>query len=449
MINDLPIECKSNVLRFLCIYDVLTYASTSKISMYNVLPLIYKIRKDMMKSILQNNDQDKVVIINGQHNFYRRCDVVGRNVNVNVNERHSSHLADKKLIKNNTILPSILERLQSLYRIIPLAHRLNWHIHELILSIEKTHELNSLDSFQKDMKDIQFDDLFETFQNMLKVHKLHANLLQSTIYFDPLLPSRNTNIIDNQTTRRPNWYSLYDDNNAMDIHLDQYLGDVLIAHICMGNTVSGLVEGTSETKWLDHCLNQVSKKNIDTICVSTLYQSWIFLHSTMLRNSLLSREEMDRFSISEKGILLSSSLRRESSTSTEEEGIVSTSLTSSFTDHLIDNMIKPPIAFHGNLTKTIHEMCEKTRFESSLTISFRDFGPLGPAFRGRDSLTLHSIYMENILESLLCRTRAKGSNNISETIMKLGLIHSESKKRRPMSCAPHTISLQSSYSTSR
>jgi len=366
------------------------------------------------------------------------------------------------------ILPSVLERLRSLQPNISSSHPMHQPINDLItllnegdgqdeegeeenimealvvgnIEYEEADHDNSINQHQLDRK--RFEKIFQTFQKAIKVHKLHAIILKSVL----------------QCNDSYNWYRIHDDGNAIDLNFDQYLGDVYITIILMGNISSGLVEGVSEKKWEDSIFNEsdpihyTMDTHFNNYASSTSsptsnyfsaksqariwYRGWIFLHSTLLRSIALTSDERTQLGLSINGAFMKKTSSMEIMESTYDSNV----------------RMFPPTPFRGAFDSRtmIHLYNKLNLYDGRLTVLFRDFGSLGPTFRGRDSVRSHSLPSMRTLIEIINQYSTSDSGRFMrdnshdqehhETIMLLALLHQKSKKTRPMTCAPHKVCMQ-------
>ena len=270
-------------------------------------------------------------------------------------------------------LPSVLDRLRSLYRVMSSSHSMYSLIGQLIKSLDQgeedgddTGQEGEITLKQQEGSDVEnsFHLLFASFRKMLSTHRLHSLILQSVL--------RCTMITGQQKCENQRcWHRLHDSGNAVDLHFDQYLGDVYIVYILLGNISSGLVEGVSEKKWLQSLNADWNESELtDTSQMPPFearvwYRSWIFLHSTLLRSTPLTSDEMTLFGLLRNGNFI---------TRTEihhPEG----------NEENISLSAKP---FQGLYkTGTMLQLYTRLTCDGTLDVLMRDFGTLGPSFRGR------------------------------------------------------------------
>jgi hypothetical protein len=423
MIDLLPIDCKTKIISYLPLYDVLEYSSTSKASLYNAILDIHHRKKRMKMSFHWDG---KKIMPHEQNYISSNYTSTSTNTAVHACSSNTSTTATttnsySHSQPNLLLLPSILDRIQSLYQNVSSSHSMRDLMYELITTLKKDDEREIVDVEEeikgggeeeeeeegKVKNNFNFNSLFQSLQSLLKVHKLHTMILKSSIYSNVItngMPYKNDTSNRNSSNNEYNWHRIYDNGNAINLHLDQYLGDVYIANIFMGNISSGLVEGVSERKWLHSIQSNmdaqschpnpssvsacsmsnrtrtpnsasnstIGNTNVDlnvntTFGARVWYQSWIFLHSTILRTIQLTNEERDQF-----GILMNGNILKQRKKTNQNDDVE------------MNIMIPPILPFQGLFkTKTMLHMYRNLDCDGLLSAVLRDFGPLGPSFRGR------------------------------------------------------------------
>ena len=334
MIDNLPCDCRDKALSYLSLHSILSYASSNSSSLRHAIIEIKK-RRQRMKEVIVWDGKD---IIQTTH--------VCRNggVSQTSKNKHSNEIVE---------LPSIYNRLQSLYKMMPLSHSSRDTLFQFIFNLKENDE--SLSCIDDSVK--SFQSLFKAFQQVILVYKLHTHILKSSIY-------------GVWCDEHQNGCKINKSGDSIDFLLDQYLGDVYITIILMGNISSGLMEGVSERKWIESIQSYVRGDSEYAYSMThkakIWYQMWVFLHSTLLRTTKLSEMERMQFSISMDG-----NITKEKSNHDLRH------------DEL--NLICPPTLFHGlHKTSTVLQIHRKlSHCNVLLTALFRNFGPLGPSFRGR------------------------------------------------------------------
>ena len=416
MIHHLPSDCRTNIISYLPLRDVINYASSSQTSLQNTLSDINNRREKLTRTILWDERRNKIIT--------RTSATSSKDLEQQQNYHNNEFVHDNGVVENNTSsiieLPSILDRIESLYQNLSSSHSMHESVYELVTILKKCKNRNHRskhgsiytsniinhrklskddsgnddDNYNDDNEfDVDFKTVLQSFQQLLKVFKIHTIILKSAIYGKS---------VHNDYHK---WHQIHGNgNNTIDLHLDQYLGDVHIAFLFMGNISSGLIEGVSEDKWLQsiqtdivndnnsssleeeeemHSNHQHHQQQYDntqnsfsTETARTSYKNWIFLHSSLLRTIQLSENERSEF-----GLFMNGNIMKRTSTNNNH-------------DHDDSKLIFPPRPFQGLFkTNTILKLYNSLlHHDGLLRVLFRDFGSLGPSFRMRLVLTVDSAY---------------------------------------------------------
>jgi hypothetical protein len=163
--------------------------------------------------------------------------------------------------------------------------------------------------------------------------------------------------------------------------LDQYVGDVLCMTYLFNQSILRLVEGgptnTTFTDVLRH-----HRAHDESSC----YKSWVYMHSFILRVKHFTRAQRDRLGIPDFFAV----------------------------SEMIPNdcyMREPFIS-------------------SEMALVFDEFGPLGPAFRGRDLVRVRVIKARRLFAFLI--TNDNLGETTRDTLEWLCLVHEQARKARPM-----------------
>ena len=138
------------------------------------------------------------------------------------------------------------------------------------------------------------------------------------------------------------------------VNLDQYIGDVLCVAYLINQSSLGLVEGGPSNRTF---LRDTRQPSTHKSC----YLAWVYLHSSILRVKSFTTAQRHRLGIPEFSGL--------------SEMVPN--------DHYIND------AF----------------LSSEMTLIFREFGPLGPAFRGRDIVRMHEIPAQRLFAFMISNDR--------------------------------------------
>jgi hypothetical protein len=85
---------------------------------------------------------------------------------------------------------------------------------------------------------------------------------------------------------------------------------------------------------------------------------------------------------------------------------------------------------------------------SYMSMFVRSFGPLGPAFRGRDNLVSHRVSSTNLFMLLNNDYPGIGQTRRAEAMEWICLVHEESRKSRPMTVEPPAMVLEENFDES-
>ena len=328
MLSQLPEDCVVKLISYLPLHSALQYASTSRTSMTYCLADLKK-RQRKISQIITCEDHSSE-IVNGSHG-------------------------------NSCTMPSALERLKCLRQSLHLDHTLRDSVHELIVEIEsQTPTRSNLVAAVVTMHDVRrndskigsdFQSIWDAHKKLMKGHKLHGALLRR--------------VLDNESMMEKN-------SHHGKVPLHQYIGDLLIVYFCMGHSSSSVIEGISETEWVDGLLEKIDNFEDDqgkncSISTNDWYQFFLCVHSTLLRTF-----PMTGFQMIQTGIAT--------------EAMVKTMNGGKDDDSV---PLTQPIQFRGVLK--LHLMIKISCIENcDLTSTIYEFGPLGPAFRGRDDVNIVS-----------------------------------------------------------
>jgi len=313
-------DCFSSIVCYVPLHDLLTFASTSLSCMKSILPELKRRRNR----------------ISQDHAWEKCCSTTSSNSKLlSLTEEGEERYGDMYFI------PSALARLKCLFRSMSVDHPQRSCIYQLIQDVENYDDSTIPDENES------FQHVLAAIQKNIKAHKLHSAILRNAMYLDPVDMSGN--------------------ENYGRVFLHRYIGDLHTIYFCMGHSVAGIIEGVSETKWMEkmsNILDQCEQKPDENQVVSSTtdwYQIYQFFHSSYLRGCLLSPEFM-----------IALGLANESTVRFMARGKF--------------DMIcfEPHRPFRGVEKLHIMERIELLKNNCSVfTISY-DFGPLGHSFRGRD-----------------------------------------------------------------
>jgi hypothetical protein len=326
MLSTFPDDCTRKIISFLPLHSALKYASTSTTSMNNTIVDLKKRRKKLSQTLawVDFPSQDETRNKNKLYNL----ESVPKEAHVDCTYR----------------IPSALERLKCLRRSLTVLHPLRDSVHELIVEVENNEDDNDTQQLS------YFESLFQTLQKLMKGHKLHGRILKRVLYNDSMM-------------------DIYEQHGKVPLYL--YVGDMLIVYFCMSHSVSNIIEGISETKWTTTLLQKLERFEVSrddrTLVTNDWYHLYIFFHSTILRTLPMGLQMI------KLGIVT--------------EAMVNTMSWGKNYDNSSLILIPQPKSFSGDSKEHLVMKIEEHQKQCCLKCTVFDFGPLGPAFRGRDNVS--------------------------------------------------------------
>ena len=334
MQDSLPQEIISNILSHLPLQSVLTYGTTSKISLRNSLWDLDRRRKRLMVRHFWNDEY-----LSTSH-LIKEYVVEEENPKTRNNGKQQEHQHQHNLHCHT--LPSVLSRLKCLNTYLSFAsHPLNGPVSHLIDAIEENVMIQTLiDSEDVNILSSSFQLIYKALQKLTFAFRLHRRILKNILFSRPsLIPSSSGEYV---------------------IPVTRYLGHVLATTFLLGHEAAGLVEGgrdALELKWMLRVFS-LSQNQSQEARAMECYRRWVYLHCTLLRTAPFLGKHMF------------------------EMGLVS--------DDMIHDLYPSGM---NERDKADWLICQPSpckcrrhfmRFhEDSLRMKIHDFGPLGPAFRGR------------------------------------------------------------------
>lgn len=185
------------------------------------------------------------------------------------------------------VLLTVTERLQALYRALPISFRNCEPLHQLVLDLQEEQHLLSEQGFLAS----NFTASLQELQSVCKAHRLHEQLLSdSTVSCCP--PPSDRGLVAHGR----------DAGTRFTTTLDQYIGDVLVVYFLMGHSVAGMVEGaTNHQRWMEDLLQPRDHDIADGPI--HWYRRWVFMHSTLLRTFPMTRKQLADYKLPNCGIL--------------------------------------------------------------------------------------------------------------------------------------------------
>ena len=347
----------------------------------------------------------------------------------------------------------------------PNSHPSNDKIRELLLDLKKQELYRHRHQDNNTLEcNLQFTSTLHQLRRITKAHKLNATILaQSTIRSNPTPCNRYSNFANTAATNTNSNNS----RRSLSISLDQYVGDVLIACYLMGHAVAGIVDdGTSSmtastktihSRWTKHILNLVTASSQgEPYHSKSWYQFFIYLHSTLLRIFPLTPDQMKTLLGSASGIIGQTIPHHIEYIHPHYcyVGRDELKLVSDKTNIVRTLMLQ--LGDEGNTRFALHRVAHQT--------TMNQFGPLGPAFRGRDEIRTvlmnpfsllqrlhHPSYVipttwfsDEQKEHVIMDSRAfnswfTGVDSVMRWMLALKL---ESQKTRPMTVSPPIVTIE-------
>jgi len=324
----LPEDCLSSAISFLPLHDVLIFASTSNTAMISTLSDLRRRRENMKLNLT-----------------WKDCPT---STHQRVSYIQNFDYADADQEEGIYFLPSVLLRLKCLLKSIAIKHPLCEDLRQLVLDLEGNDESagTGLNLSHGHGGNITFEQTISSFRRILKAHKLHTSLLQRTIY---------NRDVGNRTSK-------------FNLPLYRYVGDVLITYFLLGHSAAGNVEGVCERSWIKemHVAQQMNIRRIGD--GNHVYRLLLCYHSTLLRTLPLLKEQMISIGIANEDML---EIMMKGNALLEDS----------------ESLIPQPTPFRGISKYAVMQNLRTHTAGISLSCTVYDFGPLGPAFRGRDIAT--------------------------------------------------------------
>ena len=421
IVSLLPPDCRNHIFSYLKLKDCFKYLRCSKTALQDVL------------GSLQQKRHDSFFARHAYPPMLHRERKIPLKI---VTDDQASRLSEEW-----QVLPTVASRIPKLYRALPASHPEHDRARELFLDLKELL-LPSDDFDVSHPRD--FSTLFSTLVRLCKAHKLHATILSNVItndpqHFDPSLPQ------DFRSQARPQ-----PDSTRLSVSLERYIGDVLIACYLMAHSIAGLVrEGApTEAKWvqklqdtafssLSPLASQRHEEDPDDdlfdddsdddeeqlprrLNATGWYHVWVYYYSTLLRISLLTLDQQERL-----GIDYSSGIR------------------------LQGGFIQPHAPFYGSRTNLNLMVTSyfSVRPRAAMRTTVNQFGPLGPAFRGRDEMTSRVMEADDIVYSINSAVPI-GTANTSQlppnplVLQWMMDLYQECKRTRPMTVDPPLIRIE-------
>lgn len=468
-ITELPSDCKGRIFEYLSYKQCCRYGQTSGMSLSDILPELQRRRRCQFFSSYQyyfhsktntlivestvknkNDDAEATAAMVTMTTSQKKTRTKKRSSNKNHDVDDVDEEEEEKVIN---VMPTVTERIQCLYRIVPMSSPLNDELRELVLDLKtetippeyqnsttkimsnKTHNIDKLQENETgddsttifDKRTLSFRTLFDQFRRLTKAHRLHATILARCTIHCQVSDSSPSN----GTTENPNKFS---------ISLERYMGDVLCATFLMGHSIASIVEASpTHADWATTLIRQTTSNQRastttttnaengaivtnDTTTLGTTssssssssefsqlssfaspsarssYSYIVYLHSSLLRIMPMTRSQWEillgpLISGIPGGMVLS--------TPTFINGIEN-EMSDNFMEYL-----HPHFPYVGVFSPSILRErgdvianCPLTLVGGRIETITHQFGPLGPAFRGRDNIQVLELPIQHLLRRL-------------------------------------------------
>ena len=304
-------------------------------------------------------------------------------------------------------------------------------------SDSETVAVGNSSSSSSNHKKKTIQELLDMLKDATRAHQLHSSLLRRcTVGLDPQ-PSSLTlyNHYNHQTTPG----AVSHRRNDLTVLLDEYMGDVVACYYLSAHSLAGIVEGgPTITEWVGNQLAPMVERTSEKYKKRNSkpydwYKLWVFLHSNLLRNIPLTLEQAEqRVRLGPlAGIMFETIQVRNDLTLRQVDNI---------DGHNQDNMqqnrnatgieanrgarldganspptrkvthwFRPPLCFstgivdqaqivHNNASPAVDYINQifGSNMRDPVNVGMHQttmnhFGPLGPAFRGRDNVTTQTM----------------------------------------------------------
>lgn len=396
----LPLECRSHVLSYLSIDAVLRYGQCNKRCIDEILSEMQQRRNQSFLGVFVYLNELSGV---GDDHYSVYC-------------LDKTHLESSRETKDRwQELPRVRERIQALYRIFPSLHPSHNDLRDLVLDLQQDSTLRFVEA--KTLPDSL--SWLQKLRSVTRAYRLHARLLSGAIR---------------------NYPGFHDSTSPRSIPLERYIGDVLIAYYLMPHSLSGIVQGgPTMLDWINDLraapsLENLSAREDQVTSAGICYRIWVYFHSTILRVFPFTPEQCRELCLDAHGC------RR---------------------DGCLCVFLKPHLPFVGCSTGFLETLSPHLSLglRSSLQVSLSSFGPLGPAFRGRDNLRTSVMPLQKVMELLYSNLPSIDTSSCTSTwvteyyffewlleeheILRWMMeLHREFRSTRPMTVSPPTITFE-------
>lgn len=254
------------------------------------------------------------------------------------------------------IVPSVQERMESLYQALPAQHSSNEDVRRLWLDLQ-ADPLILLS--EEGIQNAHFPSTLQELHTLTLAHRRHEELVREcTVDANP--PPATSGFTDNPDI-------------VLTTTLEQYIGDVLVACFLMSHLFAGMVEGcTTFSQWT----KLVSTPDTQPVAI---YKCAVFLHSNILRIYPMTKKQLRSYKLPMVGI----------------QGKTRTRAIEYIQPHYCFLNAKGFDLFDKATQQAAEKVQNLLRTYYSLDMRWNSFGPLGPAFRGRDRVqSVHRPIMD-------------------------------------------------------
>ena len=384
-------DCRNNVFLFLSLKDCLRFAGTSSTSLEHVIAEVQRRRHEQFltrpcEELIAHNESPTLPFSVRESSLPPNAELVPMNT---AQYPHLHSLERKDGRRLFYALPTIEERIRLLYARLPRTHPFNDDLKNLVQDLKK-----KFPSLEEANPTRQKGQLLKLLSSVTYAHRLHASLLsRCTTQLDPA-----------------DHHGSYPSENVFNTSLDQYVGDVMSARILVGHTycdhqneagirqwtTTGVEGGPSMEKWI-HSLESGGGTWGSDIGAKDWYKYWVFYHSTFLRIAPMSVEQAEHLRLLPfSGVLEPFPAKTNISNSNASNNNHNNNEDSVKEQHLhwfvpSSTYARFPRDDDEQRTRLTSLMRLRNAFTNLirhgfLEMTYYDFGPLGPSFRGRDSV---------------------------------------------------------------
>ena len=430
LLTELPKDCIDTVLCHLALQDCLTLGTTCQSLLSDVQSELYKRRQRLVVPHCYSIHSVKPVL---------------------------HKMADQGKVRDARTIPSVKDRVESLCRVMPLSHPSVGDVVRLRKCLRQ--DMSGPEGNQDDENEEYYLDscdltdcgsidqarvakVIRAHRANLECFRLHAKILSTVVQSNPSIASATRGYVSvGQRCDR-----------VMTVTLERYIGDVLCATYLMGHVAAGLVEGSpTEEQWIDGIVDGIGLQTHDlTSCCDTgtlspkdvpshaWYNAWVFLHSSLLRTAPLSKDHQQRLGLHFVPTI------PEPHDGSVAGGAAAATVTKSPMSAMLQLDMRTPFA-GARKAMLLRGLARVSTFES-IRITFRDFGPLGPAFRGRDVVRTQSMPPTSLITAVIAFETDPGSWNPQQDSVLQWLLQTreEATRTRPMTVSPPLVTIRCS-----